>query len=140
MLPLCVKNDFRWALTKGRTLTRSILTGRLYHCLQRNLITCQSLRSSCLYAVFLDPNTCLSCRRTKGTHDEVLGDALDHLLLDGGLRVGFVLLLPEVEWSAKLNDFRCESSGMKHSVNIGVVSLVASGVCELHDSVELFIQ
>jgi hypothetical protein len=28
VLPLCVKNDFRWALTKGRTLTRSILTGQ----------------------------------------------------------------------------------------------------------------
>jgi hypothetical protein len=54
--------------------------------------------------------------------------------------VGFALLLPEVEQSAKLKHFRCEDSGMKHSVNVGVVSLVVSGVCELHDSVELLLR
>jgi hypothetical protein len=43
--------------------------------------------------------------------DGIVGDVFGRSLPDGGLRVGFVLLLPEVEQSAKLNDFRCEGSG-----------------------------
>ena len=66
----------------------------------------------------------------------MVDDVLDNLLPDGNLRVVFVLLLPKVRQSAKLTNFQCERSSIKHMMAIGTVCLVASGVCELDDSSE----